>query len=412
MPKAKRFRRYITLIIVLALIFLISKGCSWWDKGGDADQLRITGLSTIQTDLQRYEGDFGVLIIDWEKIDKSELENYLVKEKLDENGYAIVIADSLTKEEINSLLENEIIQSDWYLKNGYFGDGKTRLWFSKNPDVDDYFLIFVDEDLVPADIIRQYLGVYPPVGNIFGEDQKEEGIINQESGIIGEQGGQREQGEKDEKGEGDGGQKQDEEQVDEEQVEEEQVKEEEKPEEENVQHCGNMIIEPEFGENCEPPDYMEILNGEDVYICKTETGDLYDFRCMPDICVCEEVVSSEPDEGEDDPGVPPTPVCGDAILQPPEMCDGPLFPCPPGQACVACACIVPPPLVPVCGNGVIEGNEVCEWLGGVAAPACPLGFDCIPPGPANECACVGEFPPGGEEMLLPENLEEEQGVEE
>jgi hypothetical protein len=75
----------------------------------------------------------------------------------------------------------------------------------------------------------------------------------------------------------------------------------------------------------------------------------------------------------------PAPVCGNALTESGEQCDG--TGCTSDQICVDCLCQTITPPAPVCGNALIESGEQCDVTG------CTTDQNCI------NCLCQTVTPP-------------------
>ena len=187
------------------------------------------------------------------------------------------------------------------------------------------------------------------------------------------------------------------------------------PEPKKTVGCGNNKIEEKLGENCEPPEYMEVLNNKPVYICKTKNMDFYNIKCAKETCKCifpdskKEFTIVTPDTP-----LVPAGFCGNRIIDPGEQCEINI-PCPPGFICRACMCVRPAVGPPKCGDGILQQGEECEWTP-TKIPfllvGCPKGFTCQFPGSPNACKCLTTVEPEREPMPLPEEQIEKKEKEE
>ena len=154
-----------------------------------------------------------------------------------------------------------------------------------------------------------------------------------------------------------------------------------------IPYCGNGEIDTNENEDC---DFMATPTGcEDGLYCTSTCG------CIPLV-----TPTSSPDtETLPCPTNPPTPSCGNGLVDNDEQCDPEASPsgCPAGFLCTStCGCLllaVPSPTsspvsetlpnpttlpttspIPSCGNGIRELDEDCDYMANV--PECQDGFFC------------------------------------
>lgn len=136
-------------------------------------------------------------------------------------------------------------------------------------------------------------------------------------------------------------------------------------------NCGNLMLQPEYGEECDPPGLVNVTHG----------------TCLPN---CKFA-----------------PLCNNGVIQSGEMCDalfnmttlrlisGEIGLCNQNQYCEDCRCLDKPN---VCGDYILDqSKEECE-LG--KEFLCDLGV-CIPPGQRYGCSCQYNYTCGDNIITRP-----------
>ena len=183
-----------------------------------------------------------------------------------------VITETLNPIVLIAKLKEEFTKDEWDIDNNYFARENKICWATSSNK-----LICFDSNPVPAEILSYYREKYMPSSKIidlaFPETKK----------IVG---------------------------------------------------CGNNEIEEKLGENCEPPEYMEIINDEATYVCKTKYANFYNIKCAKETCRCVFPDTEEDFLSKKEPIIP-APFCGNNVIDPGEQCERNAQ-CPAGFVCRAC----------------------------------------------------------------------------